>query len=128
MGKKGKLSPCFVGLLEILDRLHNLAYGLALPPTLLSVQNVFHGYFLRKYVTNLSYVLSYESLDVHKDLLYEEPLVKILHFEVKNLRTKAFNWLMYFGETMQLKNQHGKAKTKCMSNTLTFSVCLILKM
>ena len=41
-GKKGKLSPRFVGPFEILKRIGKVAYELALPPTLAGVHNVFH--------------------------------------------------------------------------------------
>ena len=40
--KKGKLSPRFIGLFEILKRIGKVTYELALPPTLAGVHNVFH--------------------------------------------------------------------------------------
>ena len=47
-GKKGKLSPRFVGLFEILERVGEVAYKIALPPTLSGIHNVFHEFMLRK--------------------------------------------------------------------------------
>ncbi|XP_062012364.1 uncharacterized protein LOC133728928 [Rosa rugosa] len=47
-GKKGKLSPRFVGPFEILERVGDLAYRLALPPSMSGVHNVFHVSMLRK--------------------------------------------------------------------------------
>ena len=47
-GKRGKLSARYVGLFEILDRVGELAYKLALPPSLSRVHNVFHVLQLRK--------------------------------------------------------------------------------
>ena len=41
-GKKGKLSPKFIGPFEILRRVGKLAYELALPRALSGVHNVFH--------------------------------------------------------------------------------------
>ena len=41
-GKRGKLSPCFVGLFEILERIRDLAYRVALPPAMSKIHNVFH--------------------------------------------------------------------------------------
>ena len=47
-GKKGKLSPHFIGPFEILERIGEVAYKLALPPSLASVHNVFHVSMLKK--------------------------------------------------------------------------------
>nr|GFB60665.1 putative nucleotidyltransferase, ribonuclease H [Tanacetum cinerariifolium] len=46
-GIKGKLSPCFIGPLEILDCVGEVSYRLALPPQLSHVHNVFHFSLLR---------------------------------------------------------------------------------
>nr|GFC59982.1 reverse transcriptase [Tanacetum cinerariifolium] len=46
-GIKGKLSPCFIGPFEILDRVGEVSYRLALPPQLSHVHNVFHVPLLR---------------------------------------------------------------------------------
>ena len=48
-GKRGKLSPRFIGPLEILERIGTVAYRLALPPSMSSVHEVFHVSMLRKY-------------------------------------------------------------------------------
>ncbi|PKA48194.1 hypothetical protein AXF42_Ash021736 [Apostasia shenzhenica] len=41
-GKKGKLSPRYIEPFEILERVGNVAYRLALPPKLMDFHNVFH--------------------------------------------------------------------------------------
>lgn len=71
-GKKGKLRPRFVGPFEILERIGSVAYRLALPPELAAVHNVFHVLMLRKYVHDPNHVVSYQTLEVQKDLSYEE--------------------------------------------------------
>ncbi|GJT70478.1 putative reverse transcriptase domain-containing protein [Tanacetum coccineum] len=48
-GIKGKLSPRFIGPFEILDRVGEVSYRLALPPQLSHVHNVFHVSLLRGY-------------------------------------------------------------------------------
>jgi len=48
-GMKGKLSPRFVGPFEILERIGDVAYRLALPPKLGNLHDVFHVSILRKY-------------------------------------------------------------------------------
>ena len=63
-GKKGKLSPRFIGPFEILERVGDLAYRLTLPPNLSSVHNVFHVSMLRKYIFDPTHVLSYDLLEI----------------------------------------------------------------
>ena len=41
-GKKGKLSPRYIGHYEILERIGPVAYRLALPPELSGIHDVFH--------------------------------------------------------------------------------------
>ena len=87
-GKKGKLSPRFIGPFEILERVGKVAYKLALPPSLASVHNVFHVSMLKKYIQNSSHVLSYKQLELDSDLSYEEQPIQILDKEEKQLRNR----------------------------------------
>ena len=48
-GKRGKLSPRFIGPFEILERVGTFAYRLALPPSMSGVREVFHVFMLREY-------------------------------------------------------------------------------
>ncbi|CAL9030488.1 unnamed protein product [Prunus brigantina] len=48
-GKIGKLAPRFIGPFEILERIGEVAYKLALPPQLSNTHNVFPVSILRKY-------------------------------------------------------------------------------
>ena len=41
-GKKGKLSPRFIGPFDILSRVGEVAHKLALPPSLSAIHPVFH--------------------------------------------------------------------------------------
>ncbi|KAM6581008.1 hypothetical protein CsatA_004782 [Cannabis sativa] len=88
-GKKGKLSPRFIGPFEILEKVGQVAYRLALPPSLSAVHNVFHVSMLRKYVSDPMHVLSYETLELQPDLSYDEQPVQILDRKEKVLRTKT---------------------------------------
>ncbi|XP_075483675.1 uncharacterized protein LOC142523828 [Primulina tabacum] len=87
-GKKGKLSPRYIGPFEILDKIGDRAYRLALPPDLDRVHNFFHVSMLRKYLSNPSHVIQYESLDLLPNLSYEEMPVQILDRKAKVLRNK----------------------------------------
>ena len=56
-GKKGKLSPRFIGPFEILKRVGKVAYELALPPNLQHIHNVFHVSMLRRYHPDMKVTL-----------------------------------------------------------------------
>ncbi|XP_073275427.1 uncharacterized protein [Primulina huaijiensis] len=92
-GKKGKLSPRYIGPFEILDRIGERAYRLALPPDLNRVHNVFHVSMLRKYLSNPSHVLRHEALDLLPNLSYEEVPVQIMDRKVKVLRNKEIGFV-----------------------------------
>ena len=66
-GKKGKLSPRFIGPFEILDR-SLVAYRIALPPSLSRLHNVFHVSVLRKYIADPSHVLDYQPIQITEDM------------------------------------------------------------
>ena len=68
-GKKGKLSPRYIGPFEILERVGDLAYRLALPPSLSRVHNVFHVSQLRKYMANTSHIISYDKIEIADNVI-----------------------------------------------------------
>ena len=65
-GKKGKLIPRFIGHFEILSRVGEVAYKLALTPSLSAVHPVFHVSMLQKYIPDESHVLSHDSVELGK--------------------------------------------------------------
>ncbi|XP_073153702.1 uncharacterized protein [Henckelia pumila] len=56
-GLKGKLAPRFIGPFEMLEKVGDVAYSLALPPYLSSIHNVFHMSLLCQYVADESHIL-----------------------------------------------------------------------
>jgi len=67
-GKKGKLSPRYIGPFGILDCVGPVAYRLALPPNLLGVHLVFHVSMLKKYHGDGDYIIKWDSIVLDKDL------------------------------------------------------------
>nr|CAD1827310.1 unnamed protein product [Ananas comosus var. bracteatus] len=84
-GVRGKLSPCYIGPFEILERVGAVAYKLALPPSLAGVHNVFHVSQLRKYVYDPDHILSYIPIELQEDMTYEEFPAYIVDREVRKL-------------------------------------------
>ncbi|XP_070003113.1 uncharacterized protein [Nicotiana sylvestris] len=70
--KKGKLSPRYIRPFEIHERVGEVAYRLAFPPGLSAVHPVFHVSMLQKYHGDPSYVLDFSTVQLDKDLTYEE--------------------------------------------------------
>lgn len=87
-GTKGKLQPRYIRPFEVLDNVGNVAYRLALPPELSTVDNVFHISMIKKYIHDPKHMVNYQSLEVQKDLPYEELPIQILDQKVYKLRNK----------------------------------------
>ena len=77
-GKRGKLSPRFIGPLEILERVGTVAYRLALPPNMSGVHEVFHVSMLRMYTPDPAHVVDWEEIKVDTDGTFEEGPVCIM--------------------------------------------------
>ncbi|PKA53435.1 hypothetical protein AXF42_Ash012377 [Apostasia shenzhenica] len=88
-GKKGKLSPRYIGPFEILERVGNVAYQLALPPKMIDFHNVFHVSMLKKYEPDPSYVLSQQDTEIRRDMSYIEKPIGILDQKDQVLRNRT---------------------------------------
>ncbi|XP_021730595.1 uncharacterized protein LOC110697537 [Chenopodium quinoa] len=88
-GRKGKLNPRYIGPYEVLKRVREVAYQLALPMELANVHNVFHVSQLRKYVHDPTHVIQPESIELDETLTFEERPVKILDTKTRSTRNKA---------------------------------------
>ena len=88
-GKRGKLSPRFIGYFEILERIGTVAYRLVLPPSMTGVHEVFHVSMLRKYTPNPAHVVDWGQIEVDTDVTFDEGLVCILDSRDQVLRCKT---------------------------------------
>nr|GFB53293.1 hypothetical protein [Tanacetum cinerariifolium] len=89
-GIKGKLSPRFIGPFEILDRVGEVSYRLALPPQLSHVHNIFHVSLLRGgYKYHPLHVILYPLDQICIDLSYVEEPKAILDRQDRVMRKKT---------------------------------------
>ncbi|GMJ08650.1 hypothetical protein HRI_004534200 [Hibiscus trionum] len=88
-GRKGKLSPRFIGPYEIVERIGPVAYRLRLPSKLERIHDVFHVSMLRKYISYPSHVMPVEEIELNPDLSYNEEPIEILASDSKVLRGKT---------------------------------------
>ena len=86
--KKGKLGPRYIGPFEILDKVGKVAYRLAFPPATAAVHDVFHVSMLRKYIADPVHILTYQEMEITKDLNHKVQPEKILDCSEKQLRNK----------------------------------------
>ena len=87
-GRKGKLSPRFIGPYPVVARVGKLAYRLELPPELGRVHDVFHVSQLRRCVADETLVLQPDEVELSEDLSYEERPVRILAREERVMRNR----------------------------------------
>ena len=77
-GKRGKLSPRFIGPFEILERVGAVVYRLALPPNMSGVHEVFHVSMLRRYTPDPAHVVDWGEIEIDTDETFDEGPVCIL--------------------------------------------------
>ena len=88
-GKRGKLSPRFIGPFKILERVGTIACQLALPPSTSGVHEVFRVSMLRKYTPNPAHVVDWGEIEFDTDGTFEEGLVCIMDSRDQVLRRKT---------------------------------------
>ncbi|XP_069148239.1 uncharacterized protein [Solanum lycopersicum] len=87
-GKRSKISPRYIGLFEVLKRVGEVAYELALPPGLSGVHPVFHVSMLKGYHGDGNYIIRWDSVLLDDNLSYEEETVTILDREIRKFRSR----------------------------------------
>jgi hypothetical protein len=66
-----KLTSCFVGPFEIMEKVGAVEYRITLPLSLLNLRSVFHVSQLRKYVYDPSHVIQVDDFEVRDNLTIE---------------------------------------------------------
>jgi len=94
-GKRGKLSPRYVGLFEIVERVEEVAYRLSLPEELRGIHPTFHVANFRRCLAEADVVISLDDIRVDEKLTYVEEPEAITDRKVKKLRTKEINLVKF---------------------------------
>ncbi|XP_022013972.1 uncharacterized protein LOC110913450 [Helianthus annuus] len=87
-GKKGKLSPRYIGPFEITECVGSVAYRLKLPEELSGIHHVFHIPNLKKCLADEILVMSHHDVQIDESLRFIEKPLSIKDREVKKLRKK----------------------------------------
>jgi hypothetical protein len=105
-GKRGKLSPRFIGPFKVLERVNQQAYRLELPPELDGIHNTFHVCYLRKCLAEEKSVIPIEDISVDpKKKMVDEP-VEIIGRKQKKLRNKLIDLVL-----IKWKHNNGESLT-----------------
>ncbi|XP_024989293.1 uncharacterized protein LOC112523851 [Cynara cardunculus var. scolymus] len=87
-GKRGKLSPRYLGPFKVLARVGLQAYRLELPPEMAGIHNTFHVCYLRKCLAEEESVIPLTEIRVDEDNRCVEEPEAILERKTKVLRHK----------------------------------------
>ena len=90
-GKRGKLSPRYIGPYEIVSKVGPVAYKLKLPPELSRIHDTFHVSMLRKYIPDPSHVLRDQPVELKDNLTYKEQQMQIVDRREQIFRNKVIS-------------------------------------
>nr|GEY30445.1 putative reverse transcriptase domain-containing protein [Tanacetum cinerariifolium] len=119
-GIKRKLSPRFIGPFEVLEKVGDVAYRLALPPALSHVQNVFHVSTLRGYNYHLLHVVEYPLENIRENLSCEEEAKAILAHEERIMRRKTIPFVKVLWKIILNVRLLGNSRNLFVSDTCEF--------
>ncbi|XP_055800378.1 uncharacterized protein LOC129869792 [Solanum dulcamara] len=89
--RRGKLSPRYIVPFEILRKVGEVSYELALPPDFWAIYLVFHVSMLRWYIPDESHILQYDSVKLDDRLIFVKERVAILARDVRQLRSRSIH-------------------------------------
>ena len=89
LGSYKKLANKYCGPFEILQRIGEQSYKLALPPHL-HVHNVFHVSLLKQYIPNLDHILNHDDSILVTQEEFQTELEQILKVKEKQLCNRTF--------------------------------------
>jgi hypothetical protein len=88
LGNCSKLAAHYCGTFEILERIGPVAYMIAFPASM-SIHNVFHVSFLKKYISDANRVIDWNVIQVEQEGAFQVHPVRILDQKIKQLQNQA---------------------------------------
>jgi hypothetical protein len=82
LGNCSKLAARYYGSFEILERIGPVAYMIALPACM-SVHNVFHVSFIKKYILDANHIIDWNMMQVEQEGAFQVHPIHILDRKIK---------------------------------------------
>nr|GEU65372.1 putative reverse transcriptase domain-containing protein [Tanacetum cinerariifolium] len=89
-GKRGKLSPRFIGPFKVIERIRPVAYKLELPDKLRGIHDTFHVSNLKRCFVNDDVVIPLDEVQLDDKLHFVEEPVEIMDREVNGSSRARF--------------------------------------
>ncbi|XP_073135667.1 uncharacterized protein [Henckelia pumila] len=90
--KRGKLSSRFIGPYEIIEKMGDLAYRLALPPALSGIHDVFHVSMARKYQQDSYHVIQPIQIPNHKEKKLRNKTIQLVKVQWSRHGNEEATW------------------------------------
>ena len=95
-----KLSPRYMGPYDVIEKIGDVSYRIALPPQLSRLHDVVHVSQLKKYHPDPSHVIEPEEVELEDNLTYRVEPERILDVKDKQLRNKTIHLVKVFWRGM----------------------------
>ncbi|GJT58518.1 putative reverse transcriptase domain-containing protein [Tanacetum coccineum] len=116
-GKRGKLSPWYIGPFKIIERIGPVAYKLELPEKLRGIHSMFHVSNLKRCLTDENLIISLEEIQLDHKLHFIEEPVEIMDNSSKVVSPS----LKFVGTRDEVRSSRGNEKTSFEANIRTYS-------
>ncbi|GKC83865.1 putative reverse transcriptase domain-containing protein [Tanacetum coccineum] len=118
-GKRGKLSPHYIGSFKVLARVGPMAYTLELPEELKGIHSTFHVSNLKKCLADETLIIPLDEIQLDDKLHFIEDLIEIIDREINNKYPHLFTSNDEVRKSGYVKLSSGMALPKGGENVTT---------